>query len=93
MSDDSLISVTTVSGLDTLQKNAELTCRNLDGGGYGGALGALRYASILERQASNALLAAVLLARSEGMTWRHIGQMIGTTPQAAHARFAKLIHP
>jgi hypothetical protein len=36
-----------------------------------------------------ALTEAVKAARGSGATWQDIAEELGTTPQAAHARFAK----
>lgn len=41
--------------------------------------------------AERALLLAVRQARTEGVTWRAIGDLLGTSGPAAHQRFSKLV--
>lgn len=36
---------------------------------------------------------AIARARADGATWQEVGDELGTTMQAAHARFAKRIKP
>jgi hypothetical protein len=38
-----------------------------------------------------ALTEAIAQARADGATWQELGEELGTTAQAAHARFAKKI--
>lgn len=52
-------------------------------------LTAVGTARILSSLADEALLRLVELARSEGFTWEQIGDVVGTTRQAAFQRFGK----
>ncbi|GAA3350860.1 hypothetical protein GCM10020358_78350 [Amorphoplanes nipponensis] len=59
----------------------------------GGTLGEVRavHRQVLEAQES--LRAAVDRARAEGHTWQEIGEVLGTTRQAAFQRFGRPVDP
>ncbi len=47
--------------------------------------------AVLERaRGERELTEAVAAARIKGLTWRRIGEILGTSPQAAHQRYGKV---
>lgn len=61
--------------------------------GGGTRLAAVAQARARARQADEELRATVELARSAGHTWQEIGEVLGTTRQAAFQRFGRPIDP
>ncbi|MFI5911934.1 DUF3887 domain-containing protein [Dactylosporangium sp. NPDC051541] len=59
----------------------------------GGTLGAVGAAHRQVLEAQESLRAAVDRARAEGRTWQEIGEVLGTTKQAAFQRFGRPVDP
>jgi len=59
----------------------------------GGTLGEVAAAHRQVLEAQELLRAAVERARAEGHTWQEIGEVVGTTRQAAFQRFGKPVDP
>jgi len=59
----------------------------------GGTLGEVGAAHRRVLEAQDLLRAAVERARAEGHTWQEIGEVVGTTRQAAFQRFGKPVDP
>jgi hypothetical protein len=59
----------------------------------GGTLGEVGAAHRQVLEAQDLLRAAVERARAEGRTWQEIGEVVGTTRQAAFQRFGKPVDP
>lgn len=59
----------------------------------GGTLGEVGAAHRQVLEAQDLLRAAVERARAEGHTWQEIGEVVGTTRQAAFQRFGKAVDP
>lgn len=87
MTGDALVSVTESAGLSRFRPMFGFLLDSLDAGDD--ARSALRQAEVLQRKLDDALLLAVRQARSEGMTWEVIGDLLGVTKSAAHQRFSK----
>jgi hypothetical protein len=76
--------------LDTLDRLADAVAR---GGSGGLPLEALAAARDLSAAAGQALQQAVDRARAAGHSWREIGDVLGTTRQAAFQRFGHPVDP
>jgi hypothetical protein len=48
-------------------------------------------AVIARARSEQALLDAVTTARANGMTWQRLGELLGTSAQAAHQRYGALV--
>ena len=87
------------------QEYCDATCRSaarrrrasvnaaLTPGAPGGTLGAVGAAHRRVLEAQDSLRAAIDRARAEGHTWQEIGDIVGTTRQAAFQRFGKPVDP
>ncbi len=77
--------------------NADLTPASRQGNVYsmdeGSPLGALSRALAAVREAEERLREAVDAAREAGHTWAEVGEVLGTTRQAAFQRFGRPIDP
>lgn len=62
-------------------------------GDRGSAVDGVRRARELRDQADRVLAAAVALARANGGTWQEIGDVLGTSRQAAFQRFGRPVDP
>jgi hypothetical protein len=87
------------------QQYCDSTCRSaarrqrdavndsLTPGQVGGTLGEVGAAHRQVLEAQDLLRSAVERARAEGHTWQEIGEVVGTTRQAAFQRFGKPVDP
>jgi hypothetical protein len=85
--DDALVSVTDSAGISSVPMataveliDAGFTARHL-----------LPVAVQAVEHAEAALVLSVRQARADGLSWRHIGDLLGVTAQAAHQRFSKRV--
>lgn len=53
----------------------------------------LQRAVVQRAEGERALAEAVVAAREAGIAWKRIGQVLGTSPQAAQQRYGQLIAP
>ncbi len=53
----------------------------------------LRRAALARAQSERQILDAVIKARAAGSTWARIGQLLGTSAQAAQQRYSPLTEP
>jgi hypothetical protein len=67
--------------------------QTLTGPARGGTLGEVRAAHRKVLEAQDLLRAAVDRARAGGQTWQEIGEVVGTTRQAAFQRFGRPVDP
>lgn len=51
----------------------------------------LERAALARAQGERQMLEAVTAARSKGLSWQRIGDIIGTTPQAAQQRYGAIV--
>jgi hypothetical protein len=77
----------------TVRESADRLADELAGPGAGSTLAAMAAAQELSSAADAALQAAVDRARAAGHSWKRIGDVLGTTRQAAFQRFGRPIDP
>ena len=53
----------------------------------------LERAAIARAQSERQVVDAVTTARSKGVSWRRIGELLGTSAQAAQQRYGTLVEP
>lgn len=53
----------------------------------------LRRAALARARCEGQTVEAVAAARTRGITWSRIGEILGTSPQAAQQRYGTLIEP
>ena len=58
---------------------------------YRAGISLLRRAVLHRAQGEADLRDAVVGARSDGMTWKRIGEILGTTAQGAQQRYGKMV--
>ena len=77
----------------TVRETAGRLAQELTGPGPGSPLAAMAAAQQLSSAADMALQAAVDRARVAGHSWKRIGDVLGTTRQAAFQRFGRPVDP
>jgi hypothetical protein len=77
----------------TVRESADRLADELAGPGAGSTLAAMAAAQELSSAADAALQAAVDRARAAGHSWKRIGDVLGTTRQAAFQRFGRPVDP
>jgi hypothetical protein len=75
------------------RRRREAVKLDLTGSALGGTLGEVGAAHRQVLEAQDLLRAAVDHARAEGRTWQEIGDVLGTTRQAAFQRFGRPVDP
>lgn len=85
--DDALVSVTDSAGISAVPMTTAVEL--IDGGFTARHL--LPVAVQAVEHAEAALVLSVRQARADGLSWRHIGDLLGVTAQAAHQRFSKRV--
>ena len=51
----------------------------------------LQRAAVARARGEREIIEAVIRARSKGISWRHVGEILGTSPQAAQQRYGAYI--
>jgi hypothetical protein len=75
---------TLIAKLDNLAENAN----QLDAFAHLTTADLVQLLRMVRDTADSALTDAVAQARSEGMSWEHVGRWLGTSRQAAHERYS-----